>query len=101
MSKLAERSLPFFQVMKRREGFTWTTECHEAFDHFKAYLALAPVLSKQEIGEILYVYLRIALAAVSSILLREDVGVQKPIYYVSRALHDTDLRILCAVLNQR
>ncbi|XP_019184571.1 PREDICTED: uncharacterized protein LOC109179516 [Ipomoea nil] len=81
MSKLAEKSLPFFQVMKQRSGFTWTPECQEAFDQFKAYLSAAPVVSKPEKGETLYVYLGVAPAAISSVLLREETCIQKPIYY--------------------
>lgn len=41
----------------------------------------------------IYIYLGVSAIAVSSVLLRkEDEGVQKPIYYVSRTLHDTELR---------
>ncbi|XP_019160438.1 PREDICTED: uncharacterized protein LOC109157006 [Ipomoea nil] len=92
MSKLAEKSLPFFNVMKQRSSFTWTPECQEAFDQFKAYLSAAPVLSKPERGETLYVYLGVAPAAISSVLLREETGIQKPIYYVNKALHYAELR---------
>lgn len=63
-----------------------------AFEQFKAYLASAPVLSKPEKGDALYVYLGVAPAAISSVLVREESGIQKPIYYVSRALHDAELR---------
>ncbi|MEQ5248911.1 hypothetical protein, partial [Escherichia coli] len=65
--KLAEKSLPFFQVMKQKNGFTWTPECQEAFEQFKAYLASAPDLSKPEKGEVLYIYLGIAPAAINSV----------------------------------
>lgn len=39
LSKSAEKSLPFFQILKKAETFVWTEECQRAFDELKSYLS--------------------------------------------------------------
>ena len=48
-------------------------------------------MSKPTPGERLYVYLAISDAAVSVALVREDNGVQKPVYFVSKSLLDAEM----------
>jgi hypothetical protein len=43
-------------------------------------------------GEILYLYLAVSSSAVSSALVREDAGIQKPVYFTSRALRGAEER---------
>ena len=43
-------------------------------------------------GETLFVYLMVSDKATSAALVRDDGGVQKSIYYVSKALIDTETR---------
>jgi hypothetical protein len=45
-----------------------------------------------EEGEILYLYLAVSPSAVSSVLIREESGVQKPVYFTSRVLHEAEER---------
>ncbi|XP_031107639.1 uncharacterized protein LOC116012276 [Ipomoea triloba] len=92
LSKSAERSLPFFQILKKNKGFEWTPECQSAFDDLKKYLLSPPLLAKPEAGETLLLYLGISQGAISSVLVKEQEGTQRPIYYVSKALHDAELR---------
>jgi len=42
--------------------------------------------------EILYLYLVVSSSVVSSTLVREDAGVQKPVYFTSKALHGAEER---------
>src|SRR5664279_924728 len=44
ISKLGERALPFFKIMKRSGTFKWTPEAATAFDDLKRYLASPPVM---------------------------------------------------------
>ncbi|XP_031096938.1 uncharacterized protein LOC116001189 [Ipomoea triloba] len=93
LSKSAEKSIPFFQILKKSNGFEWTPACQSAFDDLKAYLSSSPVLSKPEKDETLSIYLAVFDRAVSSVLVREETkGVHKPIYYVSKALQGPELR---------
>ncbi|VFQ98565.1 unnamed protein product [Cuscuta campestris] len=91
LSRLAEKSPPFFKVLKKANTFAWDEECQRAFEELKEYLASDIVLFKPEPGETLYLYLGISPNAVSSILIRDD-GAQKPIYYVSKALNGAESR---------
>ena len=52
----------------------------------KEYLGQAPILSKPTVGETLYLYLSFTEAGIGSILIRLEEGVQKPVYYTSKAL---------------
>ncbi|XP_019160737.1 PREDICTED: uncharacterized protein LOC109157290 [Ipomoea nil] len=92
LSRSAEKSLPFFAVLKKSSGFEWSPECQKAFDDLKAYMMSLPPLAKPVRWETLYLYLGISQAAISSVLVRDDAGVQRPIYYTSRALRGAELR---------
>ena len=47
-----------------------------------------------EVDKVLFAYLAVAPHAVSFVLIREDNGVQKPIYYVSKSFHEAEVRYL-------
>ena len=51
-------------------------------------------MSSPETDEVLYVYIVVAPHAVSSVLIRDDNGLQKPVYYVSKSLHEVEVRYL-------
>ena len=38
ISKLGERALPFFKLMKKKGPFEWTPEADQAFQDLKRYL---------------------------------------------------------------
>ena len=90
VSKAIDKCLPFFKVLKK--AFEWTDECQKAFQDLKDYLTMAPLLSLSVLGEELYLYLAVSPHAVSSALIREEGKVQKPMYYVSRALRGAEGR---------
>ncbi|XP_027157186.1 uncharacterized protein LOC113758608 [Coffea eugenioides] len=70
----------------------WTEECQKAFADLKAYLAELPTLTAPEQGETIFLYLSACNEAVNAVLVREDGGAQRPIYYVSRALQGPETR---------
>ena len=43
-------------------------------------------------NEVLYTYIVVASHAVSLVLIREDDGLQRPVYYVSKSLHEAEIR---------
>ncbi|KAL0452895.1 UNVERIFIED_CONTAM: Retrovirus-related Pol polyprotein from transposon opus [Sesamum latifolium] len=86
ISRSAERSLPFFEALRKTKNFTWDEECQQAFQELKVYLAQLPLLTKHVPGEILYLYLAAGPQAVSSVLIKEEAGIQKPIYYPRSAM---------------
>jgi len=58
----------------------------------KEYLINPPLLSRPDEGEILYLYMAVSPSAVSSALVREDSGIQKQVYFTSKALHGAEER---------
>lgn len=75
-----------------RKAFEWTPECEQAFKELKQYLSSPPLLSRTIPGEELYIYLAVSTTAVSSALIREEEGVQRPVYFVSKALRGAEER---------
>jgi hypothetical protein len=90
ISRSTDKCLPFFKIL--RKVFIWGEECEEAFEKLKEYLSNPPLLSRATKGEILYLYLAVSPSAVSSALIREDKGVQRPVYFTNKALHGAEER---------
>ena len=65
-----------------------------AFQQLKEYLSRPPVMSMPEVDEILFAYITVASHAVSLVLIRINNGVQRPVYYVSKSLHEAEVRYL-------
>ena len=78
--------------MRKGRKMEWTAECEEVFGQLKEYLASALLLSTPREGDKLYLYLVVSKWATRSVLVREDVGKQHPMYYTSKALVDTETR---------
>ncbi|CAL2230024.1 unnamed protein product [Prunus armeniaca] len=83
---------PFFKALKNGHKDKWDDECEVAFQNLKTYLTSPLLLSKPIPGEDLYIYLAVSDSAVSSALIREELGAQHPIYYTSKALLDAETR---------
>ncbi|KAK3037306.1 hypothetical protein RJ639_032068 [Escallonia herrerae] len=65
---------------------------NKSFEELKTLLSSPPLLSKPFPGEDLLIYLSFTEVAVSTVLIREEDGVQKPIYYVNKVLQDVETR---------
>ncbi|XP_075667544.1 uncharacterized protein LOC142637124 [Castanea sativa] len=94
ISRSTDRCRPFYRLLHKWKDFQWTDECNLAFEDLKQYLTNSPILSTPEKEEVLYVYLAVTNHAVSLFLIRNDGGVQKPIYYVSKSLQEAEQRYL-------
>ena len=51
-------------------------------------------MSSPKPDEVLFAYIVVAPYAVSLVLIRVDCGVQRPVYYVSKSLHEAEVRYL-------
>ena len=51
-------------------------------------------MSSPAADEVLYAYIAVAPHAVSLVLIRDDNGLQRPVYYVSKLLHEAEVRYL-------
>ena len=94
ISRSVDRCRPFFLLINKWKNFEWTEECAKAFQQLKDYLALPPIMSSPEPDEVLFAYIAVAPYAVSLVLIRVDNGIQRPVYYVSKSLHEAEVRYL-------
>ncbi|CAL8083182.1 unnamed protein product [Prunus armeniaca] len=92
LSRSTDKCKPFFKALKKGQRDKWDEECEVAFQSLKAYLTSPPLLSKSVPGEDLFVYLAVSNSAVSSALIREELGAQHPVFYTSKALLDAETR---------
>ncbi|XP_068475223.1 uncharacterized protein [Phaseolus vulgaris] len=90
--KLSERTRPIIKLLKKTTKFEWTDECEQNFQQLKAFLASPPVIQKSNPREPIVVYLAVSNAAVSSVLVQEIEAEERPVYFVSRVLHDAETR---------
>ncbi|XP_030922874.1 uncharacterized protein LOC115949725 [Quercus lobata] len=94
ISRSADRCRPFFLLLHKWKGFEWNEECTIAFQQLKEYLAQPQIMSSPEADEVLFAYIIVAPHAVSLVLIREDNGTQRPVYYVSKSLQEAETRYL-------
>ena len=90
----ANRCRPFFLLINKWKGFEWTKECATAFQQLKDYLARPPIMSSPEPDDIIFAYIAVAPYDVSLVLIWVDCDVQRPVYYLSKSLHETKVRYL-------
>jgi hypothetical protein len=69
--KLAERSLPFFAILRGSAKIEWGAEQQKVFDDLKGYLEQLPTLSSLEWGQPLILYVLAMHSAVNRALVTE------------------------------
>ncbi|KAM1348899.1 hypothetical protein ACFX10_003104 [Malus domestica] len=74
LPRSTDRCKPLFKAIKRAQRDKWDEECEKAFQDLKNYLTSPPLLSKPEAAEDLYIHLVVSEVAVSSALIREELG---------------------------
>ena len=94
ISRSADRCRLFFLLINKWKGFEWTEECVITFQQLKDYLARPPIMSSPEPDEVLFAYIAVAPYVVSLVLIRVDCSVQRPVYYVSKSLHEAEVHYL-------
>ena len=80
--------------MNKWKGFEWTEECALAFQLLKEYLCRPLIMSNPEVDEVLFAYIVVPLHAISLLLVRVDSSIQRPVYYVSKSLHEAEVHYL-------
>ena len=94
ISKFVDRCQPFYLLINKWKGFEWSEDCTLAFQQLKEYLSRPPIMSRPEADEVLSAYIAVAPHAVSLVLIRINGGVQRPVYYVSKSLHEVEVHYL-------
>jgi hypothetical protein len=98
ISRLGEKELPFFKLLKKAGKFKWTDEANNAFEKLKAYLTTSPILTPPTKREDMLLYIAAMITVVSAAIIveREEEGhlfkIQWPVYYVSEVLSDSKIQ---------
>jgi hypothetical protein len=98
ISKLRERGLPFFKLLKHQEKFAWTPEADQALAQLKDFLSRPPVLTapRKKVQLLLYLAATTHMISTAIIVERQEDGqaypVQRPVYFVSEVLSESKAR---------
>jgi hypothetical protein len=98
ISKIGERGLPFFKLLKHQQKFVWTLEEDQALAQVKDFLSKPLVFTAPRKKEQLLLYLAATTHVVSTAIVveRQEDGhaypVQRPVYYVSEVLSESKAR---------
>jgi hypothetical protein len=68
ISRLGEKALPLYRLLKKSEHFSWTIEVEEALTKLKAMLSKSPILVPLATGEPLLLYVAAMTQVVSAVL---------------------------------
>jgi hypothetical protein len=81
ISKLGEKGLPFFNLLKKVDKFIWDDEAQKAFEALKESLMMPPVMTPPIRKETLVLYISTTTIVVSTILVaeREEEGQAYPV----------------------
>src|SRR4051812_20633834 len=89
ISRMGEKALPFYQVLRKSDKFEWTPEANDAFESLKRLLSTSPVLVTPKEREPLLLYIAATHQTTEE---GKTHGVQRPIYYLSEVLTPTKQR---------
>jgi ribonuclease HI len=98
ISRLGERGLPFFKLLKQQEKFTWTTEADQALSQLKEFLSKPPVLTAPLPNDELLLYIIATANVVSTAIVieRQEEGhgypIERLVYFVSEVLLESKAR---------
>ncbi|XP_010666430.2 uncharacterized protein LOC104883586 [Beta vulgaris subsp. vulgaris] len=92
VSKLAEKALPFFKILRGNKKFEWGEEQKQAFEKVKEHFQRLPTITRPELGEKLQLYVSVTEKTVAAVLLVNRQGQQSPIYFVSHVLAGAEQR---------
>jgi hypothetical protein len=71
ISRLGEKGLPLYRLLKKHERFSWTVEAQEALDKLKASLTHASILTPPQDSEPMYLYVAATTQVVSAVIVVE------------------------------
>ena len=72
ISRLGEKALPLYRLLRRTEHLEWTDAATVVLDEIKAILATNPVLAAPNIGEPMLLYIAATHQVLSTVLVVEQ-----------------------------
>jgi len=94
ISRLGDRGLRFFKLLRKSDKFEWNDDASKAFQELKDFLTSPPILTAPEDMEVV-LYIAATTSVVSTVLLveRDEPGhiykVQRPVYFISEVLGES------------
>jgi hypothetical protein len=92
VSRLGEKAIPLYQLMKKRDHFVWSQRTDDAFNDLKRALSTAPILAAPAPREPMLLYIAATPRVISVVIVVErteegkELPVQRPVYYLSEVL---------------
>jgi hypothetical protein len=71
ISKLSEKGLPFFKLLKKADKFVWDDEAQKTFEALKESLTTQPVMTTPVTGETLLLYISSTTNVVNTVLIAQ------------------------------
>ena len=71
LSRLGDRGLPFFKLLKRQDKFQWNPDATQALEDLKQHLQSPPILTAPLPGEDLLLYIAATTHVVSTAIVVE------------------------------
>ena len=94
ISRLGEKGLSFFKLLKASERFSWSKEADIAFEQLKLFLTKPLMMTAPRPDEILLIYITAPSRVVSTAIVverkeaRHAYKVQHPVYFISEVLNE-------------
>jgi hypothetical protein len=71
ISKLGERGMPFYRLLRKADGFQWDDQAAATFVELKQYLKTLPTLVPPKLDDVLLLYVAATDAVVNTIIVVE------------------------------
>jgi hypothetical protein len=91
-SRLGEKAMLLYQLMKKTDHFTWSQRADDAFNNLKRALSTAPILAAPAPREPMLLYIAATPRVISIVIMAEhneegkELMVQRLVYYLSEVL---------------
>ena len=95
LSRLGERGLPFFKLLKKQDKVKWSQEAADALEDLKQHLQSPPTITAPVLREELFLYIAATTHVVSTAIVVERkeeghaYGIQRLVYFISEVLSES------------